>query len=96
MFGLVAVHHHAALRLQFPCTLIDVEHHDIHPQIHRRLLCREPRPQAGVEKEHQQGLVASQVPEGEAVAFDLQRFGYRRLQIADIGDTGKFPHNRIV
>jgi hypothetical protein len=32
---------------------------------------------------------------GEAVALDFERFGHRRREIADVGDTGKFPHGRI-
>ena len=95
MFGLVAVHHHAALGFEFPCALIHVEHHDVHPQVHRRLLRRQAGAQAGIEEDHQQGLVPPQMLVGEAVALDFERFGHRRREIADVGDTGKFPHGRI-
>ena len=59
MLALVAVHDHAAFRLQLPCTGIDVKHNDVHAQVHGRLLSRQTRAQTVVEEYHQQRLVFS-------------------------------------
>ena len=49
MLTLVAIHDDAALRLQFPGTGIDIEHDDVHAEVHRRLLRRETRAKRVVE-----------------------------------------------
>ena len=92
VFGLVAVHHHAPFGFEFPRSLVDIENHDVHAEVHRRLLGREARAEARIEEEHQQGLVAPQSCELEAVALDLQRFGDGSFQVAYVLYAGKFIH----
>ena len=96
VFGLVAVHHHAPFGLELPGPLIDIEDHDVHPEVHGGLLGREPRAEARIEEEHQQRLVAPQPRELEAVALDLLRFGDGLTQVAYVLYAGKFIHNNTV
>ena len=41
VLAFVAVHDDAALGLEFPGTLVDVEHDDVHAEVHGSLLCGE-------------------------------------------------------
>ena len=84
MFALVAVHDHAALRLQFPCAGIHVEYHHVHAQVHGRFLGAQTRAQAVVEEYHQQRLVASQVLVSKLVGFHFQCLGYCVMQVAQV------------
>ena len=46
MLRFVAVHNHAPLGFEFPGTLIDIEHHGIHSEVHSCFLGTEPGSQA--------------------------------------------------
>ena len=84
VFALVAVHDDTALRFEFPRTLIDVEHDDVHAEVHRCLLGGEACAQTVVEEDEQGGLVAAQVLILESVVFDFLCLGQRRVQVAEV------------
>ncbi len=50
---LITIHHYTFLRFQLPCTLIDIQHNDIHSEIQRRFLRAQSGAQARIEKYHQ-------------------------------------------
>ena len=52
MFRFVTIHDDTTFGFQFPGTLVHVEHHRVHPQVHRSLLGGEAGAQAGVEEYH--------------------------------------------
>ena len=53
MLGPVPVHHHATLSLEFPCPLVHIQYHHVHPQVHGRFLGAESGAETGVEEQHQ-------------------------------------------
>ena len=75
VLALVAVHDDTTLCLQLPCTLIHVEHNDVHAQVHGCLLGGESRTQRVIEEYHQEGLVLTQVLILETVSFDFLCLG---------------------
>ena len=95
MFGLIAIHDDTALGLELPSSLVYVEHHDIHAQVHGGLLGREAGAEARIEEEHEQRFVLTQVGIGKTVALNLQGLGYRSVEVANISYTGKFFHRDL-
>ena len=75
MLRLVAVHDDAALGLEFPCPLVDVEHDDVHSQVHGSLLRGETGAQRVVEENHQERLVAPQLTIFITILLDLLCLG---------------------
>lgn len=71
MFGLVAIHHNSSLRLHFPGTLIDIEDYHIHSEVEGCFLSAESGTKAGIEKDHKQGFVASQLKICKWIGLDL-------------------------
>ena len=52
VFRFFTVHNYAPLGFQLPGTLINVEHHRIHSQVHSGFLGTQSRAQAGIKKHH--------------------------------------------
>ena len=92
MLALVAIHHNAALGLELPRSLIDVENDDIHAKVHRRLLRAEARTQAIVEKYQQRGLIATQLLILESVGLNLQGLSQCHIQRSEILYASKYSH----
>ena len=65
------------LCFQFPGTGIDVEHDDIHAEVHGGLLGGEARAQGVIEEDHHEGLVLAQMLILVTVVLDLKCFGHR-------------------
>ena len=93
MFGFISIHDDTAFGLQFPCSLVHIEHDDVHAKIHGSFLCREARAQGGVEEDHEQGLVAAQL--SERVAVFLYHGGLREsfVERTEVVYTCEFFHN---
>ena len=85
VFALVSVHDDAALCLQLPCALVDIEHDDIHTQVHSCFLCRQAGAQAVVEEYQHTGLVLTQILILVAVGFHCLRFFQGELEVAKVG-----------
>ena len=84
MFAFVAVHDDTALGLQFPRSLIDVEHDDVHAEIHGRLLGGQTGAQAVVEENQQGRLVAAEVLVLKTVVFDVLGFAQCSGEVAEV------------
>ena len=74
MFRFVTIHDDTTFCFQFPCTLVDVQHHHIHSQIESSFLCAEAGAEAGVKEDHHQCLVSSQLYIFEAVFLNFKCF----------------------
>ncbi len=92
VLALVAVHYHAALGLQFPGSLVDVQHYDVHTQVEAGFLGAQAGTQAAVEEHHQQGLVLAQCLVGERILLDVFGLGQSFIQRPDIFYISKVSH----
>ena len=61
VFAFIAVHDNSTFRLEFPCTLVHIEHNYVHAEIHSGFLCAETGSQAVVEEYQQRGAVFAEV-----------------------------------
>ena len=52
MFRFVAIHDYPSLGLQFPSTLVNIEHDHVHPEVHSCFLGTQPGTEARVEENH--------------------------------------------
>ena len=43
MFRFISVHYHAAFGLEIPCSLLDIQHNNVHTQVLGGFLCTQPR-----------------------------------------------------
>ena len=93
MLRLVTVHDHAALGLQFPGTLVDIQDNNVHAQVEGGLLCAQTGTQAGVEEHHEQGLVTAQLYIFETVSLYLKGLLQCLMQIAQILNASKVSHH---
>ena len=93
MLALVAVHHNAALSLEFPCALINIEHDYVHTKIHGCLLRAQTGTKAIVEKDEHGSLVLAKFLILETVFLYLCGFLKRKLQIAQIFYILKIAHS---
>ena len=84
MLALVAIHDNATLRFQFPGTGIDIEHDDIHAEVHSCLLSRESGSQRVVEEYHHERFVLAQMLILITVVFDLLCFGEGFPEVAEV------------
>ncbi len=96
MFGLVSVHDYAALGLEFPRALVDIEHDYVHAEIHRGFLSAETGAERRVEEYHHQRLVAAEVCICKAVGFDLKGLLDREVKRAYIFDCRKIFHSGLI
>ena len=93
VFGLIAVHNHAALGFELPRALIHIEHYHIHAQVHGSLLGAETRAQRRVKEYHQKGLVFTQMFICISVGLHFEGFFHRLLQVAKVGYVLKVLHS---
>ena len=85
VFALVAFHDDAAFGLQFPGTLIDVEHDDVHAEVEGCLLGGEAGAQGVVEEDEHGSLVLAQLLVLIAILFDVESLVEGFAEVADVG-----------
>ena len=92
MFALVAVHHHTALCLKFPCALVDIEHHDVEPQVAGGFLGRKTCAERVVEKDEQSRFVVAKMFVFVAVGLYFGRFGQREVKRTEVVNVQESLH----
>ena len=81
---LVAVHDDASFGLQFPGTLVHVEHDDVHAKVHGCLLRGEACAERIIEEYEQRRFVTAEMLPLETVALHFLRFLEGNAKVADV------------
>ena len=85
VFALVTFHDDTPFGLQFPGTLIDVEHDDVHAEVEGCLLGGEASAQGVVEEDEHGGLVLAQLLILIAILLDVESLVEGFAEVADVG-----------
>ena len=84
MFTLVALHDDSTFGLQFPSTLIDIKHDDVHAEVKCRLLGGEASAQGVVEEDEHGSLVFAKRLVLIAVCLNFESLIECLLQVANV------------
>ena len=93
MLGLVAVHHHAQLRLELPAVLAYIQHDGAEAQVERRFLAAQASAETAVEEHQHYGLPLAQALIGQAVPLEFAGLGKGFPEVSYVGSIKKLSHN---